>query len=218
METSMEHKGRMSRTILNFSCFALDLSLVFYLYFPTSALGILQSRRPLLSSAAQPVQMTDATKLRSVQIEDFVVFPVVQQPGRTPNYVSKKAGEVTQFASASDYGNIGLLAHNFLSGKSFFQLHTGQEVLIEYSDGTTEVFVVTEILRYQAIEPKSPFSSFRNLSNTDEVLSTQQMFERAYAGGRHITFQTCIAKYGNASWGRLFVVATPKQESFSLVP
>jgi hypothetical protein len=79
------------------------------------------------------------------------------------------------------------------------------------------VFVVTEILRYQALERKSPFSSFRNLSNTDEVLSTEQMFERAYGGDRHITFQTCIAKYGNASWGRLFVVATPKMESLGLV-
>ena len=213
----MELKGRMSRTILNFSCFALDLSLVFYLNFPTPSSGILQSRRPLLANAAQPVEMRDASTLRNVYIEDFVVFPIVQQPSGKPNYVSKKAGEITQFASAADYGNIGLLAHNFLSGKSFFQLHMGQEVHIEYSDGTTEVFVVTEILRYQALEPKSPFSSFRNLSNTDEVLSTQQMFERAYGGDRHITFQTCIARYGNASWGRLFVMATPKIESLSIV-
>jgi len=213
----MELKGRMSRTILNFSCFALDLSLVFYLNFPAASFGTLQARRPLLANASRPVAMAVASTLRSVHIEGFVVFPVVQQPSESPTYVSKKAGEVTQFASASGYGNIGLLAHNFLSGKSFFQLQIGQEVHIEYSDGSGEAFVVTEILQYQALDPKSPFSSFRNLSNTDEVLSTQQMFERAYGGDRHITFQTCIAKYGNASWGRLFVVAIPKLESFRLV-
>jgi hypothetical protein len=93
----------------------------------------------------------------------------------------------------------------------------GQEVHLEYSDGKTEVFVVTEILRYQALDPKNPFSAFRNLENQYEVLSAQQMFERAYGGERHVTFQTCIAKYGNASWGRLFVVAAPKGESLGVV-
>jgi hypothetical protein len=210
-------KGRMSRTFLNFSCLALDLSLAFYLNFPTPTTGTAQSRRPILANAVHHTEVGVVSTLRSVHIENYVAFLVVQQPEGSPNYVSKNASEVTQFESASDYGNIGLLAHNFLSGKSFFQLNIGQEVHIEYSDGTTEVFVVTEILRYQALEPKSPFSSFRNLSNTDEVLSTEQMFERAYGGDRHITFQTCIAKYGNASWGRLFVVATPKMESLGLV-
>jgi len=46
------------------------------------------------------------------------------------------------------------------------------------------------------------------------VLSAEQMFKRAYAGERHVTFQTCIAANGTVSWGRLFVVAKPKQLSF----
>lgn len=29
---------------------------------------------------------------------------------------------------------------------------------------------------------------------------------------RHVTFQTCIDAEGNASWGRLFVIAIPKEE------
>jgi hypothetical protein len=54
------------------------------------------------------------------------------------------------------------------------------------------------------------------LNNQEEILSAQQMFERAYAGVRHLTFQTCIAARGNSSWGRLFVVATPKPADSNL--
>lgn len=213
----MALKGRMSRTILNVGFLALDLSLVLFLRFPVRAGGI-PSRQPIRADVRQIQKHAATSTLRSVAINNTLVLPVVQQPDGKPNYVSSNAGEITQFSSATQYGNIGLLAHNFLSGKTFFQLAVGQEVYIEYEDGTTEAFVVTEILQYQALDPKSPFSSFENLTDKDEVLSAQQMFERAYAGERHITFQTCIAKYGNASWGRLFVLATPKEVSLSLVP
>jgi hypothetical protein len=37
------------------------------------------------------------------------------------------------------------------------------------------------------------------------------MFSRAYGGERRAVFQTCIAAEGNGSWGRLFVIALPKQ-------
>lgn len=212
----MELKGRMSRTFLNVSVLALDLSLVFYLNFP-STVGSVHSRRAISARDVQPAETAPTLVLQSLSLPSLDAFPVVQQPQGESNYVSKNAGEITQFASASDYGNIGLLAHNFLSGKSFFKLTIGQEVNLEYSDGRTEIFVVTEILRYQALDSKSPFSSFRNLSNADEVLSAQEMFERAYAGERHITFQTCIAKYGNASWGRLFVLAVPKADTLTVL-
>jgi hypothetical protein len=56
-------------------------------------------------------------------------------------------------------------------------------------------------------------SSFRNL-DFYEVLSAELMFKRVFAGERHVTFQTCIAANGTISWGRLFVVAKPKQFSF----
>ena len=207
----MALKGRMSRTILAANFLALDISLLLYLGFPLAS-GTIHSRRPTRPDLPQPVENVTAGTLRSVNIADALVLPVVQQPSGKPNYVSKEAGEVTQFASASNYGNIGLLAHNYLSGKSFSHLAVGQEIHLIYDDGRTEYFVVTEILRYQALEPKSPFSSFRNLNNADEILSAQEMFQRAYGGDRHITLQTCIAKFGNASWGRLFVVAVPEPQ------
>jgi hypothetical protein len=85
----------------------------------------------------------------------------------------------------------------------------GQEVRLVYGDGKTELFVISEVLQYQALQPASPYSSFRNLSK-DETLSAEQMFKRVYFGDRHVTFQTCINANGNASWGRLFVIAVPK--------
>jgi hypothetical protein len=119
---------------------------------------------------------------------------------------------ITQFGMASRYGNIGLLAHNHLSGKFFSQLTVGQEVRLVYGNGTTEVFTISEILQFQALQPTSPYSSFRNLSK-DETLTAEQMFKRVYFGDRHITFQTCINANGNSSWGRLFVIAVPKTQA-----
>lgn len=204
-------KGLMSRTLLQAGFLALDLSLVLYLGFPPTT-GHVSSREPQHTQLPRSVGKTETTILRSVHFGDRLVLPVVQQPGGGSTFVSKQFGEVTQFSSASQYGNIGLLAHNYLSGGSFFQLELGEEVHLEYIDGSTEIFIVSEILRYQALEPKDPFSSFRNLRDENEILSTAQMVERAYGGSHHVTFQTCIEGYGNPSWGRLFVIATPKSD------
>jgi hypothetical protein len=151
--------------------------------------------------------------LSGVYIPNVLALPVVQQPVDDTGYVSAHNNEATQFAMASQYGNIGILAHNYLSGKLFSRLSVGEEVRLVYGDGKVEYFIITEVLRYQALEPNSQWSSFRNLDNYD-VLSTEQMFTRAYAGDRHVTLQTCIASNGNSSWGRLFVIAVPKSFSF----
>jgi hypothetical protein len=157
-----------------------------------------------------PVQNGEAAVIRDVYVPDILSFPVVQQPEDNPYYVSGHDGEVTQFAIASQYGNIGLLAHNNLSGKSFSKLSVGQEVQLVYGDGRIEKFVITEVLHFQALQPESQQSLFLNL-DVSETLSANQMFDRVYNGSRHLTFQTCIKANGNASWGRLFVIATPKR-------
>jgi hypothetical protein len=218
MEASMTLKGRMSRTILTVSFLALDLSLVFYLHIPATP-GKIGARQIAGLSRANVIELheiKETSVARSVAVDDGLVFPIVQQPQGEPNYVSTNNGELTLFASATQYGNIGLLAHNYLSGKSFSQFSVGQEIRLEYDSGETEYFVVSEILQYQALDPKSPFSSFQNITNKNEILTAQQMFERVYEGHRHITFQTCIAKNGEASWGRLFVVAVPEITSLGL--
>jgi hypothetical protein len=156
-----------------------------------------------------PTQNGDAGLMRGVYVQNVLTLPIVQQPMNDPYYVSNHDGEVTQFSTASQYGNIGLLAHNNLSGKSFSQLSVGQEVDVMYGDGKVEKFVITEVLHFQALQPGSQQSFFLNL-DTSETLSANEMFNRVYTGDYHLTFQTCIKAYGNMSWGRLFVVATPK--------
>jgi hypothetical protein len=166
---------------------------------------------PNLPDFYNPIPNGNQAALRSVYVPDVLALPIVQQPADDPYYVSSHDGEATQFSIASQYGNIGLLAHNNLSCESFSKLSVGQEVELVYEDGGVEDFVITKILRFQALQPQSQQSSFLDLDNS-ETLSANQMFNRVYTGSRHLTFQTCIKANGNASWGRLFVVATPKAQ------
>jgi len=203
-----------NRNILNASLFlAIFVSLFFN---PISVLAMGDnSTLPSFAEFSKSVQNGDANTLRGVYVPNVLALPIVQQPYGNAGYVSNNNGEATQFRMASQYGNIGLLAHNHLSGASFFQLAVGREIRLVYGDGRVEYFVVTEVLQYQALQPTSPYSSFRNLSK-DETLSAEGMFKRVYFGDRHLTFQTCIEKDGELSWGRLFVIAVPKPETTAM--
>ncbi len=211
-------KGRTSQTILYIAFLALDLSLFTQLFTFSPLRGMAANAggryvHPVANTAA--VAGPAAAVVQSVHVDGAFDLPVVQQPKKDTNYVSPKKDELTQFAAVSQNGNIGLLAHNYLSGKVFSRLVPGQIVHVLYNDGETESFVITEILRYQALDPKSPYSSFQNLEDEREILSVGQMFDRVYAGDHHLTFQTCIANDGISSWGRLFVVAMPKPAATS---
>jgi hypothetical protein len=220
MEISMALKGQMSRTILYISFLALDISVFFYLSISglTGTVSARSSNFKIREVPQTAISSEAGTVLREISIKNAAALPVVQQPKGNTNYVSSKDGEVTQFASAALYGNIGLLAHNYLSGSSFSQLDVGHKVRLTYEDGKVKDFIVTEILRYQALDPKSPYSSFQNLSNENEILTVRQMFDRAYLGDHHLTLQTCIAADGISSWGRLFIIASPKSEYLSMDP
>lgn len=189
----------------------LVFSLTAFFITPGLVPAVDYSKRAVFNSPGfyDPIQSGEANLLQGVFVPDVLTLPIVQQPADDPYYVSSHNGEVTQFSIASQYGNVGLLAHNNLSGKSFSKLSLGQEVNLVYGDGSVEGFIITKILRYQALQPKSQQSLFLDLDNS-ETLSANQMFNRVYTGSRHITFQTCITANGDASWGRLFIVATPK--------
>jgi hypothetical protein len=205
----MALKGQISLTILSVCFLVFELSIR-----PSSVIapqpGTLGARSAAHTQIDPLADLVDSPRLLlGVSFQEGVDFSVVQQPAGDTNFVSKNDGEVTQFSSPNRYGNIGLLAHNYLSGKSFSQLRLGQKIHLHYSDGSIEDFTINEILRYKALDPKSPYSSFQNLDNQDEILTVGQMFDRAYQGNRHVTFQTCIAADGISSWGRLFIIATP---------
>lgn len=201
-------KDQLTRTALK-----LNLCLIVFaahFFQPTSTLTNFYPRNtiPSFTEFVEQVQNGEANVLRGVYVPGVLALPVTQQPADNPNYVSDRQGEATQFSMASQYGNVGLLAHNTLSGRSFSELTEGQEVRLVYGDGNVEYFVVTEVLHFQALEPKSAWSRFRSMTG-NEVLSAGEVFERVYSGEHHVTFQTCIRAYGNWNWGRLFVLAIP---------
>lgn len=176
-----------------------------------------QPTLPNFSEFSNSVLNGRADHARGVYVPHRFAMPIVQQPYGSPGYVSGEDGLVTQFRMANQYGNVGLLAHNYLAGEEFYKLEVGDEVRLIHGDGRVEFFAVSEILLYQALQPHSVYSSFRDLK-TDEVLPVEKMFKRVYFGDRHITFQTCIEKDGNESWGRLFIIAIPKAEYEKLDP
>ena len=207
----MALKHHMTRRFLNLGLFLTVLGSLLFNANSTLAMGNNTARLPDFTVFSQTVQNGKADSLRGVYVPNVMALPVVQQPSGNAGYVSSNDGQATQFAMASQFGNVGLLAHNYLSGKSFSQIAVGQEVRLVYGDGRVEYFIVTEILQYQALQPNSPWSSFRRL-NDDTTLNAEQMFKRVYAGNRHVTFQTCVQAEGISSWGRLFVVAVPKTD------
>jgi hypothetical protein len=157
----------------------------------------------------ESVRNDQAGVLRGVYVPGVLAIPVVQQPVGYPGYVSQNDDEITQFNMAAEVGNVGLLAHNYLSGASFTDLSPGDEVRLIYGDGQVEYFTVKQVLQYQALRPYSPTSEFRDLEN-GITITAEELFRKVYRGERHITFQTCIEANGNSSWGRLFIIAQPK--------
>ena len=163
---------------------------------------------PTLMDFIALVQDGEAEVIRGVYVSQVLALPVRQQPVDDPTYVSSESDTVTQFGMASGFGVTGLLAHNYLAGARFFELAHGQPVDVVFGDGATKSYTVSEVQRYRALQPYSPYSDFVDLS-TGAQLSATDLFLRVYVGDDHVTFQTCIELDGNPSGGRLFVIATP---------
>ncbi len=108
---------------------------------------------------------------------------------------------------ASSYGSIGMLAHNYLAGASFASLGSGKEIDVIYGDGKVVKYTVSSIRKYQALSPTSMYSDFKDLSNPSKTLSVSDVFYATYGKSGALVLQTCISNNGNASWGRLFVIA-----------
>ncbi len=146
--------------------------------------------------------------VRGVYVPDVMAFRVVQQPNGQSGYVSAIQGIVTQFGLASNYGTVGLLAHNFAAGAEFSKVTLGTKISVVKGDGTIKEFVVTKTASFQALQPNSTSSNFLDLE-TNEKLTASSLFKKMYAGKGHLTLQTCIAQGNESSWGRLFIIAEP---------
>jgi len=159
----MRLANRMVRAALRMVSMLLALSLVFSVYLPASASA--PNARQGSAKRAGRSRQGRAHLLRSVQVAGVMALAVVQQPPGEDTFVSGAEYVATQFAPASRYGNIGLLAHNYLAGASFSMLAIGQAVRLVYGDGKVENFVVSEVLRFQALQPGSPTTDLRNLED-----------------------------------------------------
>jgi hypothetical protein len=159
----------------------------------------------------QTVMNGNSNEIVGVYVENILALRVVQQPSNDPAWVSANDGEATEFLLAFIYaGNIGLLAHNYLAGRYFFNLQDGDVVQLIYGDGSVFDYEINQILEYQALQPESVDSEFVDLL-TGETLTASNLFYTVYGGDHHLTFQTCIDRDNNSEWGRLFPMAYPVQ-------
>ena len=168
---------------------------------------------PSLSAFVESIKDGSPNTLRGIYVEDLIASQIVRQPYGKPGFVSASSSEVTQFGRASEAGNLGLLAHNTLAGATFSRLKAGNIIILIYGNGRMQGFVVEDIQQYQAFDPLSPYSDFKDLTQPG-TLSAQELFNKVYRGEYHLTLQTCIENEGNPNWGRLFIIAMPVTAEF----
>jgi hypothetical protein len=157
-----------------------------------------------LAAFAAKVTNGNGGQITGLYSENLFALSVVQQSGDA-SYVSTAGNTTTQFSMAS---GLGFLAHNYLSGSLFFYLYGGAPITVVYGDGHTQSYRVSQIRKFQALSPDSPYSDFVDLAS-GSTLSATDLFYATYGVGGQLVLQTCIAANGNSSWGRLFVIATP---------
>jgi len=177
---------------------------------PVNAAGssLTLSELPGVEFSADSGENEQGVLLR-LSIDNLITLQIVQQPVKNSNFVTPLSDSVTEYKTASNFGTVGLLAHNYLAGRYFFQISPGQKIELVYSDNKTKSFVVTEIQRYQALVPDSPSSDFNDLTS-GEYLTASQLFNKVYRNQKgHLVLQTCISAGNNSSWGRLFIIAKP---------
>ena len=156
-----------------------------------------------LSAAKKPVESVNGLFLGTGHF-----MRVVDQPTGNPEHVSGISNVATRFSLPTRYGNVGLIAHNFLSGKYFLELQPGDFLYLMDGFGKRRRYLVSSIRRYQALQPRSPRSNFIDL-DTQEFCSASEVFKRVYTGSHRVVLQTCIQKGSIEEWGRHFVIAEP---------
>ncbi len=185
-----------------------NLTSIIHLPPPITGSWTSRDHLPSLRSFISRVENGQNLSVRGVYVPGFLALPIVQQPGGNSGFVSGKPGTATQFQLAARYDVIGLLAHNYLSGKDFYRLSEGLQVMVVRGDGSIDRYRISGVHEFQKLSPGSNWSHYLNL-NTGERLTTYQVFSQFYQGEHHLTFQTCLERDGLETWGIRFVVAEP---------
>lgn len=194
--------------------FVYSILLIFMLgLFPTRAVQALdETEIPPLDVFMEEVINGEADVLRGMYVPGILANPILPQPNDNASYVTSQKNVVTQFGLAERYDTIGLLAHNYLAGGNFSLLDEGQVLFLIYGDGRMETFAVSQFMRVQALQPKSPLSNFIDLE-TDDFFTASELFQKIYNNPGHVVLQTCIYADGNNAWGRLFIIAEPVSQA-----
>jgi len=146
------------------------------------------------------------SQITGVYVEKLMAKPVIQQPQGNYEFISNDPNTITQFMLTTPEV-IGLLAHNYLSGKSFFDIKIGDSIFIIDGYGGVAEYQVVEIDSYQVTKIDGVVKYLD--INDYQILDAAQLFAKFYMGEKHLTLQTCIAKEGDPVWGRLFITAIP---------
>ncbi len=178
---------------------------------PTRALGT-HAARKIDASVHQWVapgpQVVAVQTAMWIDVPGAFSLPVVQQPQDDAIYVSNKRDLVTQFQLASQNGVTGLLAHDYLAGKKFYDLSVGQVIQVTYGDNSTRDYKISSVHRYQKLDPGDLNSDFIDLE-TQEKLTAAEVFGLYYHGDPHLILQTCLEGDGRLDWGLFFITAAP---------
>lgn len=162
---------------------------------------------PTLEEFVSQIASGQGSDWRGLYAAEKLTARIVQQPPGNYSFISAEQDVLTQYMLAEE-DVIGLLAHNTQAGQYYFLLSLGDTFYLVADDTTIQLYQVQQIDRYQALQPNSNTSDYKNLE-TGEILTTAQIFVRYYMGEPHVTLQTCLAQNGLANWGRLFVIAQP---------
>jgi hypothetical protein len=161
---------------------------------------------PSLTDFIANIKNGESFSLVGVYVAGVLALPIIQQPANQPSFVSNENNVLTQFRMASQYGTIGLLAHNYLAGDHFFKILKGHDVILIYGDGKTKNFRIDDIQSYQALSPYSVYSNFIDLAAPGKKMTSTDVFNRVYGQGNVLVLQTCIKVGNESSWGRIFLI------------
>src|SRR5512140_3416282 len=199
---------KMIRSILLLPTILIALTALPMLRVRADGIPLPDTEFPSLSTFLSVMSNGQAAELRGVYVPNLLADIVVQQPNNDGTFVSTAPRTLTQFGPANTLGSTGLLAHNFLAGAKFSQLNRGDLIYLVYGNGRVATYVISSMIRYQALSPESVYSNFIDL-DSGTLMSASSVFNVAYGRPGDVVLQTCIDANGEPSWGRLFLVAEP---------
>lgn len=179
--------------------------------FPASALPTnpAEPAAAALDELIRSVANSDPNSPHGLYAEGVLSLRILPQPAGDSAYISSEADVATLFQDALPYKTTGLLAHNFLAGRHFFNLQAGQELVLVYGDSRLQRYRVSEIADYQRLNIADLRSDFLSLS-ANRQLSADELFDNFYEIPGQLVLQTCIERAGLSIWGVRFIRALPQ--------